>query len=90
MPVYKCPDGKYRIGSGKCMYSTKAKAIKAYAAYRAISHSEAWVEYLRFVVSRIKKAVEDTTTGDIATFIRMARKIKRKNALTIKNRLEQK
>ena len=90
MPVLKCPDGKYRIGSGKCMYSTKAKAIKAYAAYRAISHSEAWAEYLRFVVSRIKKAVEDTTTGDIATFIRTARKIKRKNALTIKNRLEQK
>lgn len=78
MPVYKCPDGKYRIGSGKCMYSTKAKAIKAYAAYRAISHSEAWAEYLRFVVSRIKKAVEDTTTGDIATFIRVVRRIKKK------------
>ena len=77
MPVLKCSNGKYRIGSGKCMYSTKAKAIKAYAAYRAISHSEAWAEYLRFVVSRIKKAAEDTTTGDIATFIRMVRRVKK-------------
>ncbi len=77
MPVLKCPNGKYRIGSGKCMYSSKAKAIKAYAAYRAISHNEAWIEYLRFVVSRIKKAVEDTTTGDIATFIRRVRLVKK-------------
>jgi len=40
MPVYKCPNGKYRIGSGKCMYATKKKADNAYAAYLAITHSE--------------------------------------------------
>ncbi len=77
MPVLKCSNGKYRIGIGKCMYKTKVDAVKAYAAYRAISHSEAWAEYLRFIVVRIKKAVEDTTTGDIAAFIRIVRRVKK-------------
>ncbi len=77
MPVLKCSNGKYRIGRGKCMYDSKAKAIKAYAAFRSISHSEAVMAVFRFDIKRIKKAVEDTTTGDIATFIRKARIVKR-------------
>jgi hypothetical protein len=35
MPVYKCPNGKYRIGSGKCVYTSKAKAQRAWAAAKA-------------------------------------------------------
>lgn len=35
MPVHKCPNGKYRIGSGKCMYDSKAKADAAYKGYLA-------------------------------------------------------
>ena len=35
MPVLKCPNGKYRIGNGPCMYTSKAKADKAYRAYLA-------------------------------------------------------
>lgn len=35
MPVNKCSNGKYRIGSGPCMYTSKAKAEKAYKAYLA-------------------------------------------------------
>lgn len=35
MPVKKCSGGKYRIGSGKCMYKSKTKAERAYRAYRA-------------------------------------------------------
>lgn len=35
MPVTKAPNGKYRIGKGKAMYETKAKAEKAYKAYLA-------------------------------------------------------
>jgi len=30
MPVYKCSDGKWRIGSGPCRYSSKEKAEKAW------------------------------------------------------------
>lgn len=35
MPVYKCSNGKYRIGNGKCMYKSKAAADRAYRAYLA-------------------------------------------------------
>jgi hypothetical protein len=40
MPVYKCGDNKYRIGTGKCMYTSKSKAMRAYHAYLAKKHSE--------------------------------------------------
>lgn len=35
MPVKKCSNGKYQIGKGKCMYSSKGKAEKAYSGYKA-------------------------------------------------------
>jgi len=35
VPVKKCANGKYRIGSGPCVYTSKAKADKAYRAYLA-------------------------------------------------------
>lgn len=34
MPVIKCSNGKWRIGSGPCMYKSEAKAERAYAAYK--------------------------------------------------------
>jgi hypothetical protein len=40
MPVIKCPNGKYKIGSGKCIYSTKSAADKAYKAYLAKKYSK--------------------------------------------------
>ena len=39
MPVYKCPNGKWRVGTGPCMYPTKEKAHKAYLAYLAKKHA---------------------------------------------------
>ena len=39
MPVHYCESNKkYRIGSGPCIYTSKAAAEKAYAAYRAAKH----------------------------------------------------
>lgn len=35
MPVTKCSNGKWRIGSGPCRYSSKEKAEKAWAGARA-------------------------------------------------------
>lgn len=35
MPVYKCSNGKYRIGEGECIYDTKEKAEGAMAAMYA-------------------------------------------------------
>jgi hypothetical protein len=35
MPVIKCSNGKYRIGSGACIYDTEDKANKVWAAILA-------------------------------------------------------
>lgn len=35
MPVRKCSNGKWRVGSGACIYDTKEKAIKVYQAILA-------------------------------------------------------
>jgi hypothetical protein len=35
MPVRKCSNNKYKVGSSKCMYKSKTKAERAYRAYRA-------------------------------------------------------
>jgi hypothetical protein len=39
MPVKK-QGSKYKIGSGKAMYKTKASAERAYKAYRAKKYSK--------------------------------------------------
>ena len=42
MPVILCPEnGKYRIGSGPCIYTSKAAAVRAYQAYLAKTHDDA-------------------------------------------------
>lgn len=38
MPVIKCSNKKYRIGSGQCMYKTKDSAERAYKGYQAHKH----------------------------------------------------
>jgi len=35
MPVIRCKGGKYRIGSGKCIYRSKRSAQRAYRGYMA-------------------------------------------------------
>jgi hypothetical protein len=35
MPVRKCPNGKYQIGEGECMYDSHDSATRAYVAYLA-------------------------------------------------------
>lgn len=36
MPVIKCSNGKYRIGSGACIYDTEEKATKVWQAIRKL------------------------------------------------------
>ena len=50
MPVSKCPNGKYKIGSGKCMYDSKAKAEKAYKGYLASKR-----EKLKYEISSLEE-----------------------------------
>jgi len=40
MPVYRCRNNKYRIGSGKCMYTSRASANRAYRAYLASRYAK--------------------------------------------------
>lgn len=40
MPVKKCSNGNYRIGSGDCVYETKSKAEEAQAAMYAEKNKE--------------------------------------------------
>lgn len=48
MPVIKCGNGKYRIGSGACIYETKESADKAWKAilaqgkYKKDKYEAAW------------------------------------------------
>jgi radical SAM superfamily enzyme len=35
MPVYKCPNGKYKIGSGACIFNSESAANSALSAYYA-------------------------------------------------------
>jgi ABC-type amino acid transport substrate-binding protein len=35
MPIYKCSNGKWRIGNGGCVYSTEAKATEVWQAILA-------------------------------------------------------
>ena len=41
MPCFKCSNGKYKIGSGKCMYPSKAVCEKALKGYYASKHHSA-------------------------------------------------
>ena len=70
MPVRKCPNGKYRIGSGKCMFDSKAKAEAAYKGYLAKKHKgedlkeelifeKEDLERIKIELNRIKKLIKD-------------------------------
>lgn len=39
MPVRKCENGKYRIGSGRCVYKTREAAQRAYRGYLGSKHA---------------------------------------------------
>jgi len=48
MPVYKCPNGKYKIGSGKCIYDTKEKATEVWQAIIAEGNYSANINKVSF------------------------------------------
>ena len=39
MPVLKCDNGKFRIGRGKCIYPTKARAERAFKGFLGAKHA---------------------------------------------------
>lgn len=45
MPIYRCDNGKYRIGDGECMYNSEESAERAYVAYLAQENEEKAMTY---------------------------------------------
>jgi HK97 family phage prohead protease len=45
MPIYRCENGKYRIGDGECMYESESSAERAYVAYLAQENDEKAMTY---------------------------------------------
>lgn len=65
MPVRKCSNGKYRIGSGDCIYTSRDSAERAYAGYRAQKYSEStlrdWIDIVE--QSTLQEASPNTLKG---------------------------
>ena len=55
MPVHKCSNGKYRIGTGGCIYDSKAKAERAYRGYLAHKHMNEVNEIKNEIMMRKKE-----------------------------------
>jgi len=56
MPVLKCSNGKWRIGTGDCIYETKESADSAYRGYLfKKSHESQSFEGKRFDENKLKE-----------------------------------
>jgi HK97 family phage prohead protease len=62
MPIYECPNGKYRIGDGECMYTSRENAEEAYEAYLASEDdrqkSETYNDYPESASNNAKRALK--------------------------------
>lgn len=66
MPVIKCSNGKWRVGTGDCIYDTKEKATEVYVAI--ISKAE-------FAVERNKVSIDFDDTLDTAKGKELAKRL---------------
>ena len=58
MPVIKCSNSKYRIGSGACIYETEEKAIEVYQAILAGgAFAESYSDYPEAATNNAKRAL---------------------------------
>jgi hypothetical protein len=57
MPVIKCSNGKYRIGSGACIYDTEDKAHRSWASIR-VAMNNSYNDYPDSAVNSAKKALK--------------------------------
>ena len=65
MPIYACENGKYRIGSGECIYNSRDNAERAYAAYLAQEgekslelKEETYNDYPEVATNNAKRAIK--------------------------------
>lgn len=58
MPVERCDNGKYRIGSGECVYTSRSSAQRAYVAYLAGQKAESYNDYPEAATNNAKRALK--------------------------------
>lgn len=68
MPVIKCSNGKWRIGSGSCIYETREKAVEVWQAIISSGqYAEIKISYdYDDVLTRdeyLQKAIKDVSNG---------------------------
>ncbi len=56
MPVIKCKNGKFRIGTGACIYDSEDKAHRAWAAIR-VAMSDSYTDYPQSATNAAKRAL---------------------------------
>jgi hypothetical protein len=77
MPVILCNNGKYRIGSGACIYDTEEKAIEVYQAILSGgAFAESYNDYPEAATNNAKRALdyaEKNGWGSCGTLVGKAR-----------------
>lgn len=77
MPIHKCSNGKYRIGTGSCIYDTEEKAAEVWAAIIASGkYAESYTDYPESASNNAKKALkwaEENGWGSCGTAVGKAR-----------------
>ena len=59
MPIYKCSNGKYRIGQGGCIYDTEQKAESVWSAIIASGkYEETYNDYPESASNNAKRALK--------------------------------
>jgi len=78
MPVYKCSNGKYRVGNSDCIYDTKEKAESVWKALLAkgIYQENSYTDYPQAATENAKIALrwaEENGWGSCGTSVGKAR-----------------
>ena len=78
MPVFKCSNGKYRVGNSDCIYDTKEKAEAVWKALLAkgIYAEDSYTDYPQAATENAKIALrwaEENGWGDCGTAVGKAR-----------------
>ncbi len=78
MPVYKCSNGKYRVGNSDCIYDTKEKAESVWRALLAkgIYAEDSYTDYPQAAIENAKIALrwaEENGWGSCGTAVGKAR-----------------
>jgi len=63
MPIYKCSNGKYRIGQGGCIYDTEQKAESVWAAIR-IAMADTYSDYPEAAKTNAQRALDIKKEND--------------------------